>query len=369
MRLRRWILLFVTGLIGLPLLLRAIALDDSFVVFVFGATTVEMPLWFVIAAMLLFSVASYYAARLLRAVFFAPRRMHRWFDRRAQRRVQDLTLGGYLALLEGNWAAASRDLQKAGKKSGNAALNYLLAAQARIEHEDLASAEMLVRQAEQLLPDARVPLGIYQAKLLQQAGVLEKAHDILETLAAEHPRHTYLQKLLVDSYRRRGDTEKVLAILSQQHRQKPLQDPQLVTELCRLQISHNNGTAAEALLRKQLGRQWRNEWVALYGLAPGQDGVKQLQTAEKWLKDHPGNPVLLLALARICQRNALWAKARDYYEGYLKLQKDEPVARDLVQLLQAMGESEKAQHWLQKIAAHHEHVLPLPAPPSRSPAL
>lgn len=38
---RRWILLFVSGLIGLPLLLRLIALDDSFVVLVFGQTTVE----------------------------------------------------------------------------------------------------------------------------------------------------------------------------------------------------------------------------------------------------------------------------------------------------------------------------------------
>lgn len=365
---RRWILLFVTGLLGLPLLLRAIALDDSFVVFVLGQTTIEMPLWFVIAAMLGFSVASYYAARLLRAIFFAPRRMHRWFDRRAQRRVHDLTLGGYLSLLEGNWTAASRDLQKAGKKSGSAALNLLLAAQARVENDDLASAEMLVRQAEQLLPEARVPLGIYQARLLQQAGVTEKAHDILETLAAEHPRHAYLQKLLVDSYRRRGNTEKVLQILSQQHRQKPLQDAQLITELCRLQISHNAGSAAEALLRKQLARHWRPEWVALYGMAAGQDGVQQLQVAEKWLKDHPGDADLLLALARICQRNALWAKARDYYESYLLLQKDEAVARDLVQLLQAMGEYEKARHWLQKIATHHSHVLPLPPPTTQRPA-
>ena len=37
---RRWILLFVTGLIGLPLLLRLIELDDSFVVFVFGCFVV-----------------------------------------------------------------------------------------------------------------------------------------------------------------------------------------------------------------------------------------------------------------------------------------------------------------------------------------
>lgn len=359
---RRWILLFVAGLIGLPLLLHAIALDDSFAVLVFGQTTVEMPLWFVVVAMLTFSLASYYAVRLLRAVILAPRRVNRWMDRRNQRRVHDLTLRGYLSLLEGNWSNASRDLQKAGDKSGNAALNYLLAAQARVENNDLSSAETLLRKTEQLLPDSRVPIGIYQAQLLQQAGVPEKAHDILQTLAGENPRHAYLQKLLVESYRQRGDSETVLKILVQQHRQKPLQDPDLIAELCRLQISHGSGAAAEELLRKQLARQWRTEWVTLYGHAQGQDAVKQLQTAEKWLKDHPEDPALLLALAHICQRNHLWAKARDYYENYLQKQKNETAAKELVQLLQALGEHEKAQQWLQKIAAHHADVLPLPPP-------
>jgi HemY protein len=182
----------------------------------------------------------------------------------------------------------------------------------------------------------------------------------LQTLAGENPRHAYLQKLLIDSYRQRGETETVLQILTQQHRQKPLQDPEMIAELCRLQISHGDGAIAEELLRKQLTRQWRNEWVLLYGQAQGQDGVKQLQTAEKWLRDHPDDSTLLLALAHICQRNHLWAKARDYYENYLQKQKDENVARELVQLLQALGEQEKAQQWLQKIAAHHVDALPLP---------
>lgn len=359
---RRWILLFVTGLIGLPLLLRAIALDDSFVVFVFGETTVEMPLWFVIVAMLLFSVASYYAARMLRAVFFAPRRVNRWFDRRARRRVHDLTLRGYLSLLEGNWTAATRDLQKAAEKSDSAALNHLLAAKARVENDDLASAEMLVRKAEQLLPDQRVPIGIYHAQLLQQSGVTEKAHDILQELAAEHPRHLYLQKLLVDSHRRRGDSQKVLQILSQQHRQKPLQDPAMIAELCRLRIAQGAGADAEELLRKQLQRHWRAEWVELYGQAQGQDGVKQLQTAEKWLKEHRDDPTLLLALARICQRNHLWAKARDYYETYLAARRDNAAAQELIHLLQGLGEHEKARQWLKKVLATDTLSLPLPEP-------
>lgn len=357
---RRWILLFVAGLIGLPLLLRVIALDDSFVVFVFGQTTVEMPLWFVVAAMVLLALVGYYGARFLAAVIFTPRRISRWMSRRNQRKVQDLTLRGYLSLLEGSWSAAGRDLQKAADKSDNAVLNYLLAAKAKIENSDLPGAESLLRQAEEALPEARTPISIYQAQLLQQIGVPEKAHEILETLAAENPRHAHIQKLLVDSHRQRGDTETVLKILSHQHRQKPLQDVAMISELCRLYISHNNGVAAEELLRKKLAKQWLPEWVALYGNAAGSNGIQQLQTAEKWLKEYPRDAALQLALAHICQRNHLWAKARDYYESYLALQKDEAAAKELVQLLQALGEREKAQQWLQKIAAHHTEALPLP---------
>ena len=358
---RRWILLFVSGLIGLPLLLRLIALDDSFVVLVFGQTTVEMPLWFVAAAMLLLTVVGYYGTRFLLAVLFTPRRINRWMNRRNQRKVQNLTLSGYLSLLEGNWSSASRDLQKAADKSDTAVLNYLLAAKARIENGDLPSAENLLRKAEEALPEARIPISIYQAQLLQQIGVPEKAHEVLEMLAAENPRHAYVQKLLVDSHRQRGDTETVLRILSQQHRQKPLQDVAMISELCRLQISHGNGAAAEELLRKKLTKQWLSEWVTLYGNAAGSNGIQQLQTAEKWLKEHQHDAALHLALAHICQRNQLWAKARDYYESYLALQKDEVAAKELVQLLQALGEREKAQQWLQKIAAHHTDTLPLPS--------
>lgn len=357
---RRWILLFVAGLIGLPLLLRLIALDDSFVVLVFGQTTVEMPLWFVAMAMLLASVMGVYTTRFFLTVVFTPRRINRWMNRRNQRKVQDLTLSGYLSLLEGSWSAASRDLQKAADKSDNAVLNYLLAAQARIENSDLAGAETLLRKAEEMLPEARTPISVYQAQLLQKIGVPEKAHEILETLAAENPRHAHIQKLLVDSYRQRGDTETVLQILSRQHRQKPLQDISMISELCRLQNSHGNGAATEELLRKKLAKQWLPEWVTLYGQAAGADGIQQLQTAEKWLKEHPQDAALHLALAHICQRNHLWAKARDYYESYLHTQKDEQAARELVQLLHALGEREKAQQWLQKIAAHHANTLPLP---------
>ena len=149
---RRWIVSFIVGLLGLPLLLRLIELDDGFAVLVFGQTTVEMPLWFVFTCMLLFGVVSYYLARAVRILVLTPRLMNRWFNRRGQARTQNLTVKGFLSLLEGNWSQASRDLLKAADKSPAPVINYLLAARAKLENDDLAGAETLLEKASELMP-------------------------------------------------------------------------------------------------------------------------------------------------------------------------------------------------------------------------
>lgn len=353
---RRWIISFVIGLVGLPLLLRFIELDDGFVVLVFGQTTVEMPLWFVFVCMLLFSVASYYLARAVRILLLSPRLMNRWFSRRGKAKTRNLTVSGFLSLLEGNWTVAGRDLLKAADKSESPVINYLLAARARLENDDLAGAEALLNKAEEAMPEARIAIGIYHAQLLQQVDLHDNAHTIIAALAAEKPKHAMLQKMLMASYRQRGEAQKVLGLYPTLQKQKLLsagemekllretclqiveqapniealekhwslfppmahQNPAIVGAYCSALLRANGDIAAEELLRKTLAKHWQSELVTLYGQARATDPLKQLQTAEQWLKHHPQDDELMLALARISQRNQLWAKARDYYQDYIR---------------------------------------------------
>lgn len=353
---RRWIISFVIGLVGLPLLLRLIELDDGFAVLVFGQTTVEMPLWFVFVCMLLFSLASYYVARAIRILLISPRLMNRWFSKRGRAKTRNLTVSGFLSLLEGNWTAAGRDLLKAADKAEAPVLNYLLAARARLENDDLVGAETLLSKAEEAAPEARIAIGIYHAQLLQQVDLHDNAHTILASLAAEKPKHAMLQKMLMASYRQRGEAQKVLGLFPTLQKQKILSHTELEKTLCEtcLQIveqapntddlekhwalfppmAHHNTTivgaycrallrtggdiVAEELLRKTLTKHWQGDLVALYGQVRAADTLKQLQTAEHWLKHHSQEDELFLALARISQRNQLWAKARDYYQDYIQ---------------------------------------------------
>jgi HemY protein len=353
---RLWIISFILGLLGLPVLLRLIELDDGFAVLVYGQTTVEMPLWFVFLAMIVFSFASYYLARGLRFLLITPRLMNRWFNRRGVARTHNLTVKGFLSLLEGNWSAASRDLLKAADKSPAPILNYLLAARARLENDDLSGAETLLEKATEMMPEAKIAVGIYHAQLLQQVELHEQAHGLLSALATEKPRHALLQKMLMASYRQRGEAQKVLGMYPSLQKQKILsssemesllretcmqivdqttlpdalekhwamfpalakQNRQVIAAYCRALLRLKQDSVAEELLRKTLIKHWNTELVTLFGLAHGQDALVQLQTAEQWLKNHLDEDALLLALARISQRNQLWAKARDYYLDYIR---------------------------------------------------
>lgn len=373
---RGWIICFIAGLLGLPLLLRVAAIDRSFVVWVFGQTTVEMPLWFVLFALVMLLIFAYFFVRVLRALLVAPRLMSGWLGRRGHHKQQSLGVRGFLALLEGHWTAASRDLQRAGdgaEKTGNvdsAAVNFLLAARARLENDDLSGTEFLLKKAEAVMPQAHVAIGIYRAQLLQQVELFDEAHALIIKLSAEKPRHALLQKMLLNSYRQRGDFKQALALLPALQKQKLLpvhllektqseccvqilqqtQDAQALTDVwagfpasaqqdipvvsayCRALMRTGQETSAEILLIKTLNKQWFGALVVLYGQVQGADALQQLQTAERWLKNHPNDIDLLLALARLCQRNALFGKARDYFHARLQRAPDEAVAQELARL-------------------------------------
>ncbi|MNJ59956.1 putative protoheme IX biogenesis protein [compost metagenome] len=101
-------------------------------------------------------------------------------------------------------------------------------------------------------------------------------------------------------------------------------------------------------MRKALRRQYQPALVELYGRLRGADSGQQLQEAEQWLREHPDDPVLLRALARISIRHQLWGKARDYYDASLALQRDPRTCAELARLLARLGEGERSNQLFQE---------------------
>ncbi len=120
---------------------------------------------------------------------------------------------------------------------------------------------------------------------------------------------------------------------------------------------------AEQVLRSALKRQYESHLARLYGLVRGDDPLRQLQTAEGWLKDHPQDPSLLLTLGRLSQQNRLWGKARDYFESSLRMQRNPETCAELARLLAGLGETERSNQLFQEgLGLLDERLLALPLP-------
>lgn len=137
--------------------------------------------------------------------------------------------------------------------------------------------------------------------------------------------------------------------------------PDLVAAFARAVSRQEGGdpTLALAELKSALQRSWDSELVNLYGAMKGEKPRDQLAAAEGWLKQHPDDAALLLALGRISLMNEEWDKAREYLETSLRLEPSPAVYSELGRLCSAMGDVERGNEYL-LLSAADVPELPLP---------
>jgi HemY protein len=140
-------------------------------------------------------------------------------------------------------------------------------------------------------------------------------------------------------------------------------DPQLLLAYAEQLRALGAESEAEEVLGKALKRQYDARLVALYGELAGADPARQLQTAEGWLKQQPADAELLLALGRLCLRNRLWDKAREYFETSLGLTRSAATCAELARLLAHQGEVARSNELFQEALGLQQQRLPnLPLP-------
>lgn len=105
---------------------------------------------------------------------------------------------------------------------------------------------------------------------------------------------------------------------------------------------------ASLILEKALEQQWEPALLDTYAKCTGEDPRRQLEHAESWLKDHPKDGTLLLALGKICARAALWGKAKSYLEASLAIGEGFAAHVELARLLDHLGESSRVREHLER---------------------
>ena len=70
--------------------------------------------------------------------------------------------------------------------------------------------------------------------------------------------------------------------------------------------------------------------------------LPQIERAEKWLRAHARDPALLLALGKLCMRQALWGKAQSYIEASIALEPTHDGHMTLAALMEKIGKPQEA---------------------------
>ncbi|MEK9713016.1 MAG: heme biosynthesis HemY N-terminal domain-containing protein, partial [Thalassolituus sp.] len=318
----RLIVLFLLLVAGIGLLAGAFTyIDAGYVMLSWDTYTVESSLWLflVLAAVVLFGV--YIVLRALLVLLGSDRRFNDWRQRRRSQRARRQTTRGLLALAQGQWRRAERNLTSSAKDSDQPLINYLAAARAAYEQNKTEATDEWLKQASQSTKGSDLAVGITQVQLLQSRNQNEQALAVLLNLREKHPRHAYLLKLLVKTLQDLEDWVALNDLLPTLRKATKIPDEELrkLEKNVALQLldraRHTNGGAslgatfdglsrevrythdvmqsyidllleteqeekAEEALREGLKHVWHEELVELFGRLKGKDAGKQLLFAE-----------------------------------------------------------------------------------------
>lgn len=354
----------------------------------FGNYLIETNFWVGVALVVALVVLTVLLIGLIRRLSNGTSAVSGWLTRGKERRARRRTTQGLLALAEGDWPRAKKMLTASASNADTPLINYLAAAQASFECGDHEAVDILLRKAFESTPGSDMAVGITQAQLQLAGNRLEQALATLLRLRKQSPSHPFVLKLLKNAYVRLEDWRELSRLLPELRKYDVL-TPAELEELerqtwhnllekaavqCHKEQTTNPGASldaltvlwdqlpvamrrdertiydytsllaglgdevqAEILLRKVLRTHWSDELINLYGRVEGKKPDEQLILAEQWLKDHPNNAELMLALGRLSLRNELWGKAREYFEASLKLQRKNETLAELSRLNAHMG--------------------------------
>jgi len=363
--------------------------DPGYIVINYQDWTVETSLVLAVVAVVVSFVLIYLLVRFLINIVQTPARLTDWGQRRQGRKSHESLQQGLVALINGRWKEAERDLIKYNAVSETPLVNYLFAARAAEKQGARKRRDKYLDLARQTMPRAETAIGLTQVELLVQQGQVDQALTTLNQLRLrKDPGQETVIRRLLSLYREVQDWRRLLDLLpvARKHKIVTLEqtrelqtlaytelfnkagfghDLKMLHELwgrmpkeLRRQASIVNAYAhqlikcqaaaeAERILSYFLSRTWNDELAYLYGIVDA-DTLVQLSRAESWLKDHRDSSALLLTMGRLCKRNELWGKARQFFEASLGVDENPEALQELAGVLEQMGEQETALEFYRK---------------------
>jgi HemY protein len=377
MRVLLWILVICALAVGVTLIGRG---NAGYALFVLPPHRVEISLNLLVIMLIVAFVVAYFVVRTIAATFGVPAQVRRYRNRRQRDKARTALLATLREFFGHHHGRAEKNAAKSMKRKEYTAVSSIIAARAAHELHAYDRRDAYLEQAAAAAtPEQRAMCRITRAELLFDEQRYDEAAAALEPVA---PGDVAALQLELRIRQRMQDWERVLELAGRLRKRDVLDDAQTRTiqrdayagRLRRCagdraaldecwqktpgRARKDNGVAlagaqcymalgacgeAHRIIEDSLVEEWSGELAALYGECPGENTVRQIERAERWLEAHPQDPSLLLTLGRLCARQELWGKAQSYLEASLAIKPTIDAHRALAQLHEHLGNADAAR--------------------------
>ena len=363
--------------------------SEGYVLVVYPPWRAEISLvLFMFALAAAFGVA-YLATRLIGHALALPAQVRAFRERRKREQAQSALASALQCYFEGRYARAEKEAALAwetGAVPGIAALVAARAAHQMREYErrgqwleraaatgESLHAARLLTQAELAL-DERDFIGARNAlrsmhgtgprniatalmllraergaqnweEVLRLAALLAKRGALAPAIAEEHRVQAHIELLA----REAGDRASLEARLRRIASADQLH-PRVAAAVARRAAALGDAALGREFIERSLGAEWNAALVALYGDIDKLETAKRqaeararIERAERWLREHAEDALLLATLGRLCMAAELWGKAQNYLEASLSFGPSRAAHQELARLAEREGRAAEAQ--------------------------
>jgi HemY protein len=378
-----WLLVLFSVAVAVTLAARY---NSGYVLVVAQPYRLELSLNLMAVLLLALFFFTYFIVRLAVITFRLPAEVNEFRSRRRREKARSAMLDGLKAFFEGRYAKAEKSSATAlelKESPAVSAISALVAARSAHELRKYTRRDEFIALAASNAPKEITLRLMTQAELLLDEHRPEEALKILRSLHTAGTRqHTAALRLELKAQQQSKNWEAVLGLLRQleqldaidmtlmkqlrrhahvENLKSRMLNPQALREYwqntsstdkkdnklaataARAYTSIGDCTTARQIIEESLDSQWGSELAELYAQCLGDDAIRQIERAETWLRSHPNDARLLLALGKLCVYCELWGKAQNYLEASLSVEPDYPAHLALAQLNEKLDRPELAK--------------------------
>lgn len=352
--------------------------DPGYILVTYHNWSIETSLWVGVVVVIVAFLIFYLFMRLFRHTTQLGARFQIWNRERRERKAGILTNEAFDALIEMYWRKAEELFSKSAKDSTCPIINYSAAAYAaqqllafdrrnkylvKLSKLDVASqktaklvecyfylhseqwkeALTLLRQLKQKYPGDPAVIR-FMAKALEALGDWEAIKNLLPAIE-KNISNTEYQKLEPTVYTELLNKAIHPELLDEIWNNIPRSlrtDIKVAITYAKKAIELRRDNEAVGIIENALKKNWNADLICSYGLLKSDYTSKQISHAESWLKKRPNDPDLFVCLGRLCLREKLWGKARDYLNKAIELSASSEAHYTMGQLFEATDDIKAA---------------------------